>query len=101
MYSSRLERLSQDLLSRYPLIFGSWHKVGDISNWILATLKVYYQQKLDAEQPFFLSVARSIINIMERSEDDRFSKKCHRLLKVSEVGLLFAKLIAVAVNHEE
>ncbi|KZP31428.1 hypothetical protein FIBSPDRAFT_925697 [Athelia psychrophila] len=48
---------------RYPLIFGLWHK------------------KLDAEQSFFAPIARSIINIVERSEDDCLANKCRRLLK--------------------
>ncbi|KAF7968359.1 hypothetical protein HWV62_30925 [Athelia sp. TMB] len=39
--------------------------------------------KLDAERPFFAPIARTIVNITNRSEDDHFAEKCRRLIKGS------------------
>ncbi|KAH7885089.1 hypothetical protein F5I97DRAFT_1967933 [Phlebopus sp. FC_14] len=53
------------LVGRYPLIFGPWCK------------------RLDLEKQYFPSIACSIVEIMNRSQDAAFVSRCKRLLKVS------------------
>jgi len=52
------------LVRRYPLIFGPWC------------------QQLDIERPYFHKIFRSISDIIARSPNPSFRKKCTRMLQV-------------------
>ncbi|KAG2065577.1 hypothetical protein BDR04DRAFT_159721 [Suillus decipiens] len=58
------EQLFNQLVGRYPLIFGTWCR------------------RLDMESEYFPSVARSILEIMRRSPNPHFVARCKRVIKV-------------------
>ncbi|OAX42337.1 hypothetical protein K503DRAFT_369525 [Rhizopogon vinicolor AM-OR11-026] len=56
--------LTNQLVGRYPLIFGTWCR------------------RLDMEAEYFPSVAHSILEIIHRSPNPHFVTRCKRLIKV-------------------
>ncbi|KAG2153030.1 uncharacterized protein EDB93DRAFT_1248948 [Suillus bovinus] len=59
------EQLFNQLVGRYPLIFGTWCR------------------RLDMESKYFHSVAQSILEIMQRSPNPHFVARCKRLIKTA------------------
>ncbi|KAG1797739.1 uncharacterized protein HD556DRAFT_1525837 [Suillus plorans] len=59
------EQLFNQLVGRYPLIFGTWCR------------------RLDMESEYFPSVAQSILEIMRRSPNPHFVARCKRLIKTA------------------
>ncbi|KAG1765946.1 hypothetical protein EDD22DRAFT_968373 [Suillus occidentalis] len=59
------EQLFNQLVGRYPLIFGTWCR------------------RLDMESEYFPSVAQSILEIMQRSPNPHFITRCKRLIKTA------------------
>ncbi|KAG1749226.1 hypothetical protein EDB19DRAFT_1681397 [Suillus lakei] len=59
------EQLFNQLVGRYPLIFGTWCR------------------RLDMESEYFPSVAQSVLEIMRRSPNPHFVARCKRLIKTA------------------
>ncbi|KAG1822526.1 uncharacterized protein BJ212DRAFT_1328570 [Suillus subaureus] len=59
------EQLFNQLVGRYPLIFGTWCR------------------RLDMESEYFSSVAQSVLEIMGRSPNPHFIARCKRLIKTA------------------
>ncbi|KAI0086583.1 hypothetical protein BDY19DRAFT_960649 [Irpex rosettiformis] len=61
------------LTKRYPLIFGEWRR------------------KINSELDYVPSISKSILNIFQRSTNEKFKKRCRRLLSGLEVELSSAE----------
>ncbi|KAH0832191.1 hypothetical protein J3R83DRAFT_13109 [Lanmaoa asiatica] len=70
------------LVGRYPLIFGPWCKVGPCMRHLSGRHSIF-SQRLDLEMQYFPSIGHSIVEIMNRSNNQWFLSKCKRLLKIA------------------
>ncbi|KAH9936256.1 uncharacterized protein B0H18DRAFT_1113675 [Fomitopsis serialis] len=73
--------VSNDLVRRYPLIFGPWREVGV---YMLAPqfCNSLYAQKLDLEARLYPSLSRSLMDIARSSPDPSFKRRFWRSMDV-------------------